>query len=442
MVKTLVLMRHGEAERFAASGDDADRALTKAGCRALRARLPQLVCLLDANSPIRVWTSPLVRARQTACLLSPFLGEEEPSVHPLLASGDIEGFLDEVACCDDRTVMAVGHNPFVEQLAVRLGAVVLPFGKGALASFRLADDAASGELLWFVQGPRAGRWETLLSLEDAFAHTARRVWKARKRFLSRPDDPKRLHAFRISIRTMRSLLSFAEPFQGKSWSGSLQKDLRSMVRQTSRLRDLDVLCNRAREASRLVAEPLSEGAKEPQLPTDSSASGSAAEGLEAVLVQMRDGERDRVVAALGGRRLRRAARRVRRLGRNVMWCKRVEREGLAKKGLRARFLEVVAVFQSDCEDLDPSDFVALHSLRKKAKLLRYVANELGPLIGEEAEELVRQMASLQDELGSVCDAWASRQTIASIDKSLLTESGSRELGLIEEEDDLLLRSVF
>lgn len=125
-----------------------------------------------------------------------------------------------------------------------------------------------------------------------------------------------------------------------------------------------------------------------------------------------------------------------------MWCKRVEREGLAKKGLRARFLEVVAVFQSDCEDLDPSDFVALHSLRKKAKLLRYVANELGPLIGEEAEELVRQMASLQDELGSVCDAWASRQTIASIDKSLLTESGSRELGLIEEEDDLLLRSVF
>lgn len=124
-----------------------------------------------------------------------------------------------------------------------------------------------------------------------------------------------------------------------------------------------------------------------------------------------------------------------------MWCKRVEREGLAKKDLRARFLEVVAVFQSDCEDLDPSDFVTLHSLRKKAKLLRYVANELGPLIGEEAEELVRQMTSLQDELGSVCDAWASRQTIASIDKGLLTKSGSRELGLIEEEDDLLLRSV-
>lgn len=441
MVKTLVLMRHGEAERFAASGDDADRALTKAGHRALEAMFPQVVCLLETDSPVRVWTSPLVRARQTACLLSSSLGEEEPSVHPLLASGDVDGFLDEVACCDGRTVVAVGHNPFVEQLAVRLGAVALPFGKGALASFRLADDAANGELLWFVQGLRARRWETLLGLEDAFAHAARRVWKSRKRFLSRPDDPKRLHAFRISIRTMRSLLSFAEPFQGTSWNGSLQKDLRSMVRQTSRLRDLDVLCDRAREASGLVAEPLSEGAKEPQLPTDSSASGLAAEGLEAVLVQMRDKERDRVVAALGGRRLRRAARRVRRLGKNVMWCKRVEREGLAKKDLRTRFFELVAVFQSDCEDLDPSDFAALHSLRKKAKLLRYVANELGPLVGEEARELVGQMASLQDELGSVCDAWASRQTIASMDKRVLTESGSRELALIEEEDAHRLRSL-
>lgn len=441
MVKTLVLMRHGEAERLAASGDDADRALTKAGRRALKAGFPQIDCLLAEASPIRVWTSPLVRARQTALLLSSFLGEDEPSSHSLLASGDIDGFLDEVACCEDRTVVAVGHNPFVEQLAIRLGAVAVPFGKGALASFRLAEDATSGELLWFVQGPHARRWETLFSLEDAFEHAAHRVWKARKRFLDSPDNTKRLHALRISIRTMRSLLSFAAPFQRKSWNGTLQEDLRSMVRQTSRLRDLDVLRQRVSEASKPAEEPFPERAEEVLLPSYPPASGFAGESLETVLAQMRDRERDRVVAALGGRRLRRAARRVRRLAGDVTWLKHVEREGLAKEDLQARFLEAVAVFQSDCEDLDSSDFSALHSLRKKAKLLRYVAHELGPLIGEGAGEMVRQMESLQDKLGSVCDAWASRQTIASIDKRVLAESASRELALIEEEDELRLRSV-
>ena len=66
MGKTLVLMRHGKAQPRDLGIPDDERTLTRAGTRALAARLPQNVRLWGKHARTAVWTSPAVRCRQTA----------------------------------------------------------------------------------------------------------------------------------------------------------------------------------------------------------------------------------------------------------------------------------------------------------------------------------------------------------------------------------------
>ena len=55
-----------------------------------------------------------------------------------------------------------------------------------------------------------------------------------KAFLADPDDVETIHRFRISIRTLRSLLVFVSPFLKRRRHRLLQDELRSVVVETSR----------------------------------------------------------------------------------------------------------------------------------------------------------------------------------------------------------------
>lgn len=201
----------------------------------------------------------------------------------------------------------------------------------------------------------------------------------------------------------------------KSWNAALQDDFRSLVRQTSRLRDLDVLCARVRKTSGDAVASCLDGEQVTRADVG-SAPAPTGPSLEALCLQMRAEERGRAVAALSGRRLHRAARRVRRPMEGVIWRTSVKRGGLDKEDLQELFTALDNAFRSAHEALDFSDASATHSLRKRAKRIRYVAEELGVLLDEGTEGTVRQMESIQDELGALCDARANRQTIASIDR--------------------------
>ena len=442
MVQTLILVRHGKAVQRTDTENDAERALTDAGCRALKATLPQIVGLIDKTRPIHIWASPLKRACQTADLLATFINAKKVSLHPTLAAGNIEGFLDEIAQCPDQIVVIVGHNPFLEELAECLSNISLPFKTGALASFRLMPSIARGELIWFAQGPQTARWESLYHLEKILRRSGNHVWKARKKFLENSDDEKMLHKLRISIRTMRSLLSFAAPFQRKDWNTALQDNLRLLIHQTSRLRDLDVLCEQVRNLPGEAAAVRSDIALVASLAVE-TATVSNDSSLEDICLQMRAEERDCVVSALSSHRLHKAAQRVRwsMKGTVMMWRKSVEREGLGEEGLQARFTTLCDAFQSAHANLDFSDALATHSLRKRAKRLRYVADKLSIFFEEDAEAMVQQMTAIQDELGVLCDARASCQIIASIDKKSLSSNAVRELLILEKQEEEYIRDA-
>jgi phosphohistidine phosphatase len=132
VARTLWLLRHGDAEPQGAGGD-AERRLTARGEQ--QARAAGLALARLAVSPQHVFTSPRVRARDTARLACRAFGVE-PVVHEPLSGGFDARHADELlaATAPGAVVMLVGHEPDLSQLAGALTGARIEMRKGELAA--------------------------------------------------------------------------------------------------------------------------------------------------------------------------------------------------------------------------------------------------------------------------------------------------------------------
>jgi phosphohistidine phosphatase len=112
----LYLIRHGRAEDDGPDGSDRSRRLTAEGA----ARFVETVNgMRDAGVVLdRIFTSPLVRARETAALLARHLPAPEPEILPGLGiPAEALGILLEDLGAGGEAVAAVGHEPTLGHLA-------------------------------------------------------------------------------------------------------------------------------------------------------------------------------------------------------------------------------------------------------------------------------------------------------------------------------------
>lgn len=91
----------------------------------------------------------------------------------------------------------------------------------------------------------AGKRRALLSapVDEAVTRVARGHLDAAARGLAklkRPGDVKALHAFRVAIRRLRSLLRAYRPWLGKAAGRKVRRALRNLTRATNPARDIDV----------------------------------------------------------------------------------------------------------------------------------------------------------------------------------------------------------
>ncbi len=137
----LHILRHAEAEALSPSGLDADRALTDAGTKRMKAvarAIARMEPELDA-----VFVSPLLRARQTAepVAAACHFREELQVTESLLPGADPKDLLDELAATEWKSVLVVGHEPNMGRLFGRLVSgrrdVEVPMKKAALAIFEI-----------------------------------------------------------------------------------------------------------------------------------------------------------------------------------------------------------------------------------------------------------------------------------------------------------------
>ena len=116
----LILMRHGDAQRDSASGDDFDRPLSNQGCTESAAMGRHLADM--GLIPTLSLVSSALRTRQTwAALVESFPSAEvrfEDSLY--LADPDTVRDLGLAAVRDQDCVILIGHNPGLQALAVSL----------------------------------------------------------------------------------------------------------------------------------------------------------------------------------------------------------------------------------------------------------------------------------------------------------------------------------
>jgi phosphohistidine phosphatase len=143
MALQLWLLRHGEAVPHDAKPDD-ERELTERGRDQSRAAGRSLSAL-EVEVHL-CFTSPKLRARETAELACAELGVE-PMVHEPLA-GDFDGrdALELLSAAEgDQRVLIVGHEPDFSQVVHDLSGARIDLKKGGVAGLRM--DGSRGELI-------------------------------------------------------------------------------------------------------------------------------------------------------------------------------------------------------------------------------------------------------------------------------------------------------
>lgn len=155
----LIMVRHGQAEARSGKKPDADRILTVSGLRKLELTMPALGDLVKGIFQARLWSSPYLRAAQTAKYISVQFDLTDIQYYDFIADGNFAKLIRELEKTDSSSpVILVGHQPFLADWSSRLCGVRLPFKKGAAAGFEITDtDPASAELLWFLQPAALGR---------------------------------------------------------------------------------------------------------------------------------------------------------------------------------------------------------------------------------------------------------------------------------------------
>lgn len=417
MAKTIVLLRHGKAQERSEETADEARELTKAGRRALEAGLPRALALLEEREKgsLALWSSSTVRTVQTAEEVARVLGvpvEERDCLTDL----DAAAFIEQAESAPEACVVAVGHNPFMEEVLEELSGASVRFATGACAALRISDDGAPARLLWFVQGPQVAPWKLLGKLESLLSRSEARVEDRLAGFFADPDDVEALHDLRVSIRTARSLIGFAAPFQKKSQNKAMQADLRSVVVVTSRLRELDVLLDQAR----LMDPP-------------------AVELVEACERQ-RAKERDRVLDRLRSKMAKRAISRCHEAAQALEWRPEVLRSGLDAERVQERFETILERVEERMESTDLRLAEPTHRLRKKAKEVRYAAENVSGLPEGEAADAAVQMKRVQERLGELCDARVSADIIEEFPVDGLSSDAKRDLEILRARNLEYVRS--
>jgi phosphohistidine phosphatase len=138
MLRTLALLRHGLS-----AGQSPDAALLPEGAAYLRRLGAKLAA--EHWQPAAIFTSPYVRARESAAVLASALGCEAPHVtlRALVPEGEPADALAAIAAAapDAASVLVVSHMPLVGRLAQELVGEDLAFSPGTFVEIAREGEA-------------------------------------------------------------------------------------------------------------------------------------------------------------------------------------------------------------------------------------------------------------------------------------------------------------
>ena len=155
MSKYLILYRHGMAEDKEKATNDDLRSLSLRGKKLLKKSVSGFKTMLGNHENIQIYSSPKLRVRETAEMLSEELNLEDPIYLDYLGTGGSVRLLrDLVTDIEPGSVaIIVGQQPFLSLWSQELSGTFLPFKKGTAACFKFPDEGgeAKAQLKWYLQ---------------------------------------------------------------------------------------------------------------------------------------------------------------------------------------------------------------------------------------------------------------------------------------------------
>ncbi len=156
MSKYLILYRHGLAEGKEKAESDDLRSLSLRGKNLLKKSVQGFDKMLGMHNDVKIYSSPKVRAKETAEMLSQELNLEEPQYLDFLGTGGSVRLLRELI--EDvepgEAAIIVGQQPYLSLWSQEISGTFLRFKKGTAACFRFPDEGegeTKAELRWYLQ---------------------------------------------------------------------------------------------------------------------------------------------------------------------------------------------------------------------------------------------------------------------------------------------------
>ena len=408
----LILIRHGIAEERTPEGDDFYRKLTEAGVEELTAFLPDIAHLLTESGNLKIWTSPLVRARQTAELVAEATAVEVIQPQEFLETGDYVAFMEALKQEDDGFNLAlVGHEPYMSNWTKELIGAAIPFKKGAVAFFTVDMTAEPiGNLEWLLapgESARRKHEDAAEKMHAADKHEGTSkydpcdgegtlytgiineqiagVQHAYAAYQQDPVEPESAHALRVAIRQLRALLNFNKANGEEKYYREAGEDWRDIATTFGYLRELDVLMEECRELRGLYPEMLAEDGQ-----------------VMTWLMEERQGEQASIHELITSGAL--TERILDAEAATAHFLKSISLDDDQQKKATIKKLEKMKKrLMRKWEEVDFSNHEQTHCLRINAKKLRYAATYLAPIIGEKDKTVIKEMKKVQTGLGTLCD---------------------------------------
>lgn len=381
----IILIRHGQAEPLKSGETDDQRQLTPQGEQELRLTALNLEPLLRGSS-VRLWSSPLIRARQSAAILTGNLNLE-PEAKDCLAKADLESFLKEAESLDSgTTLIAIGHEPALSRWILALSGIALKLTTGSAVILDRVLRQPHPFIVAHWSDPSAQRVDSdrrkpaLETLKGRMRGQLQLVFTELDSFRTNPSDPETAHQVRVSLRTLASLVIFAKPLCEKSARSEALDRTMALAEHWSALRSLDVFIGHYLAFRALVPKTTGHS------------------GLLRILKARRLKLRNRLISMLN------RGETVPELFAILAWIDSLENpdQPSLEKFAQARFDSLNRKAFRKLGQLDPTDLEAVHELRLRLKTLRYLAEGLDFLHLTNKEEL-RELTRLQAELGKICD---------------------------------------
>ncbi len=146
----LILFRHGNAEDRRYGLDDKDRKLTQKGIDNVSSAAKVLSEHIGRNGNSQIWSSPLIRAVETASLLQDTMNLGSIKKLDCIATGDYEELQSVLLNTpQEATIIIVGHNPSLEEWYTNICSQSIHLKKASIVDINITQlQPLEGQMVW------------------------------------------------------------------------------------------------------------------------------------------------------------------------------------------------------------------------------------------------------------------------------------------------------